>query len=240
MTKVTYLDHSGFAVQLPDVVLVFDYCRDPSHALHKILEHNPQIKVVFLVSHRHHDHFNDGIFEMAQNHKRVYVISNDVPAQLIPSTLDVAGMSAGDIIDNLPGGITVKAYPSTDEGVSFMVTTADGKKIFHAGDLNSWHWKDESTPREVQHAQTLFTKALNRISSENPAVDIAMFPVDPRQGTDFGAGALEFLKAVKVSQFFPMHFWQYKEEACAFTESIPADLTTVHCLSTPGESIEVK
>ena len=48
MTKVTYLDHSGFAVQMPDVVLVFDYYRDPSHALQKILEANPQIPVVFL------------------------------------------------------------------------------------------------------------------------------------------------------------------------------------------------
>ena len=61
MTKVTYLDHSGFAVQMPDVVLVFDYYRDPSHALQKILEANPQIPVVFFVSHRHEDHFNNSI-----------------------------------------------------------------------------------------------------------------------------------------------------------------------------------
>ncbi|MDE5744242.1 MAG: MBL fold metallo-hydrolase, partial [Paramuribaculum sp.] len=81
MTKVTYLDHSGFAVQLPDVILVFDYYRDPSHALHKILENNPDTPIVFFVSHRHKDHYNTGIYEMAQNHRRVYVTSNDVPAR---------------------------------------------------------------------------------------------------------------------------------------------------------------
>ncbi len=47
-----------------------------------------------------------------QNHTRYYVISNDVPAKEIPSTLDVAGVSAGDTIDTLPDGITVKAYPA--------------------------------------------------------------------------------------------------------------------------------
>ena len=41
MTKVTYLDHSGFALTTDDAILVFDYYRDPSHALHKILNANP-------------------------------------------------------------------------------------------------------------------------------------------------------------------------------------------------------
>lgn len=45
--------------------------------------------------------------------------------------------------------ISVKAFGSTDAGVSFMVET-DGKKVFHAGDLNNWHWEDESTPQEVK------------------------------------------------------------------------------------------
>lgn len=238
--KVTYLDHSGFAVQLPDVVLVFDYYRDPSHALHKILEAHPQMPVVFIVSHKHEDHFNSGIFEMAQNHRRVYVMSNDVPAQAIPSTLEVAGMSAGDRIEGLPGGISVKAYPSTDEGVSFLVETSGGKTIFHAGDLNEWHWKDESKPGEVKLANERFTKALNRIASEYPAIDVAMFPVDPRLGTDFGSGALAFLKAIKVGHFFPMHFWGKRDEAEVFLSTIPSTLTSVEFIYTPGASIEIK
>ncbi|MCI9607659.1 MAG: MBL fold metallo-hydrolase [Muribaculaceae bacterium] len=240
MTKVTYLDHSGFAVQLPDVLLVFDYFRDPSHALHKILEANPQLPVVFFVSHKHEDHFNTGIYEMAQNHRRVYVMSNDVPAQAIPSTLEVAGMSAGDRIEGLPGGVSVKAYPSTDSGVSFLVETPEGEKIFHAGDLNEWHWKDESKPAEVKHAEVEFTKALNRISSENESVNIAMFPVDPRLGSDFGSGALAFLKAVKTAHFFPMHFWGKKDEAEVFLSKIPADITEVDFIYTPGASMEIK
>ena len=65
------------------------------------------------------------------------MISNDVPAKEIPSTLDVAGVSAGDTIDTLPDGITVKAYPAYCKGVCFMVTTKFGMKIFHGGDLST-------------------------------------------------------------------------------------------------------
>ena len=240
MTKVTYLDHSGFAVQMPDVVLVFDYYRDPSHALQKILEANPQIPVVFFVSHRHEDHFNNSIFEIAQNHRRVYVMSNDVPAQEIPSTLEVAGMSAGDRVEGLPGGISVKAYPSTDTGVSFLVEASNGKKIFHAGDLNEWHWKDESDTKEVKHAEAAFKKALDRISSENASVDIAMFPVDPRLGTDFGSGAMAFIEAVKTGHLSPMHFWGKRDEVKVFLSRIPEGLTTVDFIYTPGASVEIK
>ncbi len=121
--KVTYLDNSGFVITLKDAILVFDYYRDPSHALNKILGDKPDAPVVFFVSHRHPDHYNPGIYEIAQNHRRVYVMSNDVPAMKIPSTLEVQGMSVGDYVESLPGGISVRAYGSTDAGVSFLVTS---------------------------------------------------------------------------------------------------------------------
>lgn len=239
MTKITYLEHSGFAITLPEAILVFDYYRDPSHALHKILEANPDKQVVFFVSHQHADHYNTGIFELAQNHRRTYVVSNDVPARTIPSQLAVAGMSAGDTIEGLPGDMTVKAYPSTDTGVSFMVTTKDGKKIFHAGDLNDWHWQDESTFKEVEQANDHFKSILNRIASENPSIDIAMFPVDARQGSDYARGARLFLEAIKVKDFFPMHFGADRDEACRFDEYARPDTGKCHCLCRPGESVEL-
>lgn len=46
--KVTYLDNSGFVITLKDAILVFDYYRDPSHALNKILGDKPDAPVVFL------------------------------------------------------------------------------------------------------------------------------------------------------------------------------------------------
>ncbi|MDE5745510.1 MAG: hypothetical protein K2H84_07650, partial [Paramuribaculum sp.] len=158
----------------------------------------------------------------------------------IPSTLEVAGMSAGDRIEGLPGGISVVAYPSTDSGVSFMIETSGGKKIFHAGDLNLWHWKDDSDSTEVKKSELAFKKALNSISGENPTIYIAMFPVDPRMGTDFGEGAREFLTDIKVDNFFPMHFWGMKDEAKTFLSTIPGDSSDIHFIYTPGASVDIK
>ena len=39
-------------------------------------------------------------------------------------------------------GVKIKAFGSTDIGISFLVSV-DGVDIFHAGDLNWWHWWDE-------------------------------------------------------------------------------------------------
>lgn len=233
------MDHSGFIVTLNDVILVFDYYRDPAHALKHVLDQNPQLPVVFFVTHHHPDHYNKSIYELAQNHKRTYVLSNDVYPQNVPSTLAVAGMSKGDVIEDLPGDITVKAYGSTDKGVSFLVTTKTGEKIFHAGDLNNWHWQDESTMRQVEQADEQFRVIVNRIASEVPQMDIVFFPVDTRQGSDFARGARQFLDAVKVKDFFPMHFSGDYQKACQFDDYAPKG-TTCHCMHTPGQSINLE
>lgn len=239
MIKVTYLDHSGFALTTADAILVFDFYRDPSHALHKLLNENPEKPVTFFVSHHHPDHFNPDIFEIAQNHQRTYVLSNDELPQNVPSTLRVAGMSPGDIIEDIPGATRVKAYGSTDIGVSYLVTTTDGHTIFHAGDLNLWHWRDENTPAAAVKASKDFEKVMHRIEEDVQAIDIVMFPVDPRQGTDFAEGASQFTQAIKVGNFFPMHFWGKWQEACLFSAYIKSADTQTHCLHSPGESIEL-
>lgn len=239
MTKVTYLDHSGFVITEPDAILVFDYYRDPSHALHKILKENPTLPVTFFASHHHDDHFNPGIFEIAQDHKRTYILSNDIEPKYVPSTLNVQGMSPGDAVEDVPGCQRIKAYGSTDIGVSFYVVTTSGTTIFHAGDLNLWHWKDQNTPNQVVKASTRFQSVLNRIASEVPEVKIAMFPVDPRQGTDFAEGAHRFIDAIKIDYFFPMHFWGQYKEACLFPAYADRPNTKYECLHNPGQSVTI-
>lgn len=167
------------------------------------------------------------------------MLSNDVYGQDIPGAERIAGMSAGDVLENLPGDIKVKAYGSTDAGVSFLVTTSGGRKIFHAGDLNDWHWQDDSSEREVRKADEHFNVILNRIASENPSFDIAMFPVDTRQGSDFERGARLFLEKIKVTEFFPMHIHGDFKDACDFPAYVDESVTACHCLHNPGMSVEV-
>lgn len=239
MIKVTFLAHSGFAITSKEAILVFDYCKDPAHALHKIFNDNPELPVLFFISHHHTDHHSPDIYEMAQNHERTYILSNDVYGQNIPSTLAVAGMSAGDSLENLPGGVSVKAFGSTDAGVSFLVTLADGKRVFHAGDLNDWHWKDSSTEREAQKAESRFVTIVDRIAQEVKTVDVAMFPVDERQGSDFAKGATIFTDKIEVKNFFPMHFGADFKGACDFGAYIKNTATRCFCLKDVGKSVDL-
>lgn len=244
MITVTYLDHSGFAITAPTAILVFDYYKDPDKKLEKVLRSHPdpEVPVIFFVTHHHPDHFNTSIFELAQNRKRAYVLSNDIFSKLVPKTgLQVAWMSAGDVIDSIAGLREVKAYGSTDAGVSYYITLPGGETIFHAGDLNDWHWSEESTPREVAEEEAKFVKIVDRLAEEHPAIDIVMFPVDARLGKDFARGASLFLQKVKVGAFFPMHFWGEPQKACDFEGYVPeGSATECYCLDRPGMEVTLK
>lgn len=241
MNKITYLSHAGFAVTLDEVILVFDYVHDPAHSLKRIIDENPDKPVIFFISHKlvNNNHFNPGTFEIAQNRRRVFVVSNSLPAMYIPDTLEVQGMNHGDVIENLPGNISVKAYDTTDKdkykGVCFVVTTSDGKKIFHGGHFNDWDMPDETSKKDAHNSEMRFTEIVNRIAEENPSFDIVMMCVDPRISLDFAAGARIFTSKIKVQDFFPMDVDGDIHEACQFQTYLPAG-TTGHCMK-PGESV---
>lgn len=54
--KLTYIFHSGFAVETQSCVLVFDYWMDPADCMPVILSNGKPVYV--LVSHFHEDHFS--------------------------------------------------------------------------------------------------------------------------------------------------------------------------------------
>ena len=238
MITVTYLDHSGFVVDREEVAVVFDYYRDPSDALKRILEANPKKPVLFFVSHCHEDHFNHAIFNMAQNHQRMYVLSDDINGNGIGDSLPVAWIHDGGAIERLPGNVSVRAFGSTDKGVSYYVTFNDGTTCFHAGDLNYWHWQDESTVKEVRTAYAGFVHEMQRIMALTRSIDIVFFPVDPRQGTDYANGARLFMENIDVANFFPMHFWGDASAVTCF-EDYATDNTVCHALTMPGASVDI-
>jgi L-ascorbate metabolism protein UlaG (beta-lactamase superfamily) len=102
--------------------------------------------------------------------------------------------------------IEVYAFGSTDLGVSYGVI-CEGIKIFHAGDLNLWSWKEVSTNEEIASAYEMYEQELDQIALFMDEFDIAFFPVDPRLRIDCEEGAKMFLEDINVKHFFPMHLW---------------------------------
>lgn len=225
---VTYLYHSGFFVTWRDTCMVFDYYEDTCEG--KRLLTNGVVSprdfadyknVIVFVSHNHGDHFNPAIFKWRAVRPDIcYVVSDDVRTR--EKAIRMGEYETAEI----PGG-TVKTYGSTDEGVSFLVEL-DGLRIFHAGDLNLWHWKDESTPREVQQSKVEFLSVMDRLREE-AKFDIAFFPVDPRMGTAYDAGAAYFVNKMQPRVFVPMHFGasiQVSQDFAARTD-LPKDCRLV-------------
>lgn len=197
--KVVYLDHSGFLVETsPERVLVFDYYNPKAAPGGGGVVTEGQVrgadKSALLLSHSHWDHWCREA--VALPFGRV-LLGGEFPA-------DVHGvrMRPGDVFTG--DGMVVRAFGSTDEGVSFLVD-ADGARIFHAGDLNLWHWEEESTAQEVREATEWFERELEALRPYAGTLDAAFFPVDPRMGANTARGAERFLEVMRPRVMIPMH-----------------------------------
>lgn len=97
------------------------------------------------VSHRHHDHYNEEIFRLQEKFRDIqYIISSDVyELASHPEKNDkIIYMKAGEEADIK--GCYVRTLRSNDEGTAFFIRYKD-QTIYHAGDLNWWHWKGSRT-----------------------------------------------------------------------------------------------
>ena len=117
---------------------------------------------------------------------------------------------------------------------SFLVDFL-GMHFFHAGDLNFWHWREESTMQEIEEADQEFRKAVQPLSRER--IDVAFFPVDPRQGAMFEAGANYFILAVKPRILIPMHYFHRADTATEYARPASGRTTEVLAMPIYGDSI---
>lgn len=233
---LTCIGHSGFAIQTETTAIVFDYYIDPAHLAEAILDTKRQ-RYVF-VSHSHRDHLCHDIFSWHRPHPITrYVIANECRRKLARSVP----------VDRLPihfikhdeawtdGNLTVRAFDSTDAGLCYVVT-CEGKTIFHAGDYTCWHFSEENDAKAINKARGDFHAILRNIADCFPRLDLAMMPVVPNIGGDWAYGPREFLRAVEVDLFVPMHTWGRDREAAEFERYRNPDHGTCRLMQ-PGQSV---
>ena len=226
--KVTHYYHSGFSVEYGDVLLIFDYWRGEHQELQPDREITPEMlagysKVFVMISHEHVDHFDPVVYDWRDITDVTYIVSYDMPVGTRGKR-----MSPGEKYVMTPD-ITLYAYGSTDLGVSYLVDI-DGFRIFHAGDLNFWHWRDESTASEIEEAEEEYIREIEPLKTAG--IDVAMFPVDPRQGTMYEAGANYFILTVKPRLMIPMHYFHRTDIAQEYSRQNRTRATEI--LAMPG------
>ncbi|WP_195984381.1 MBL fold metallo-hydrolase [Clostridium sp. D33t1_170424_F3] len=199
--SIWYLYNSGFAVKTERHFLIFDYFLDSprSGGLKSGVVDSTELQdydTVVFVSHSHADHFNRNIFQWRKQIPSIrYVLSDD-----ITTSEECLRVGAGQSCDL--GDLQIQTLASTDLGVAFLVQV-DGLCIYHAGDLNWWHWNDEPEEANRLMAQS-FQKQIDTL--EGIPIDIAFLPVDPRQEENALLGLQYFTQHADAKTIIPMHF----------------------------------
>ncbi len=198
---IQYLYHSGFMVETPKHILIFDYYKGPVDFGNK--------PIIVFCSHSHADHFDPIIFEWAKHNSDIcYVLSSDIGCpRNIGQCVNLCPDSTASI-----GQTEVTAFGSSDEGVSFLVS-CDNKVFFHAGDLNWWHWWGENKEEQAL-AEKLFKAEIAKLKGHT--IDVAFFPVDPRLEHYSHLGADYFIKELAPEILIPMHFAEASADVLAF------------------------
>ena len=233
---ITHYYHSGFSVAGGHTLAVFDYWRGERNELSPEIQLTPEKlrrydNVFVFISHEHIDHLDPVVFSWNEAGNVSYIVSSDMPVGTRGKR-----MAPGDTL-KLSDELTATAFDSTDLGVSFLVDFC-GIRLFHAGDLNFWHWREESTMKEIDEADAEFRKAVQPLTKEE--IDIAFFPVDPRQGTMFEAGANYFILSVKPRILIPMHYFHRVDTAMEYARTASCRTTEVIAMPRFGEMMQVE
>lgn len=200
--KITYLDHSGFAVDLGDKLLIFDYYRGELPA------GTSDRKLYVFSSHAHYDHFQKKIFTWSRDRDVTYILSKDIRKNAAAKNAPGEGVYYLAPRQELTlDGLSVRTLRSTDAGVAFLVET-EGKTLYHAGDLNWWHWEEES---RVYNEMMKRNYRYEISKMEGQAIDVAFVPLDPRQEEQYYWGMDYFMKHTDTKVVFPMHMWGHYE-----------------------------
>ena len=232
--RVTFLAHSGFFLELETASLLFDWWKGE---LPPLPADRP---LLVFASHRHEDHFNPAIFSLAKGGRDVrfllgkdirlternrarWNLSDDAAARCL-------ALGGGVTVSPIPG-VTVETLPSTDEGVAFLVSL-EGKTLFHAGDLNWWHWEGEDKAWN-RNMEVNFKRYCEPLRGRH--IDLAMFPIDPRLGEDGFRGARYFLELTDTACLLPMHQWEQFSFTQDFLAACPAFAGQVRMVERNGQ-----
>ena len=247
---LTYIFHSCFVLETEKSILIFDYWLDPSDVVSAVLQKDKHVYV--FSSHFHEDHFNKAIFEWKKHRKGItYILSKDIykHRRANKEDADVWLAKGGTWSD---GTISVWALGSTDSGVSWIVET-EGRRIFHAGDLNNWYAKflPDAVPGQQMYSfemeevfdpiahEKQYLGELKDIRKIADCFDVVMFPIDGRIGNGYTLGGRQFIERFKVGLFVPMHFTTGFESAWRMKEFTDEKGIPFWEISKEGETIEI-
>lgn len=200
--KITFLYHSAFLVELDTCTLLFDWYKGT------VPDYDRSRPLYVFNSHHHGDHYSPDIFTALGMDNVWYILGSSIrlsakrKAALGIVEEQVYRLGAGRTLTL--GPLRIQTLPSTDEGVAFLVE-AEGRTLFHAGDLNWWHWEGEPAPWN-QNMERDFKAAAAQLQGRT--LDAAFLVLDPRQEDAYWWGFDWMMRTFQAKAAFPMHSWE--------------------------------
>jgi L-ascorbate metabolism protein UlaG (beta-lactamase superfamily) len=243
-TEIYHLFHSGTAVRVNNKLLIFDYYKDQPQqekalqsSLEKGIVREDSFKNIteayVFVSHSHHDHYNQVIFEWVKYCDQInYILAAEVEPE--PELKNKDNLYLMEKDEELQvDQINISSYGSTDKGVSFLVEIED-LTIFHAGDLNWWKWKKFTEKVQKREARE-YKREVDKLKGKQ--IDIAFVPVDPRLEEHYYLAGKYFIDQIKPALFVPLHFADNYDVTRFFRDRFNSNQTRVVEITEPGEKI---
>lgn len=194
---VTFIAHSAYLVEWDKFYTLFDYTYEPDYT-GALPELNPEKPLLVFASHSHEDHFDAKVFTLLEKYpdarffvsrdtrlterKRQWLnISDEAFARttvLRPDSILLTDVAGEDL--------SIRAIKSTDIGNAYLLR-AEGKMVYHGGDLNWWDWKSEGEAycnNMAAHYRTAIEKLASAVENEAtdngiaPEITAAMAPLD--------------------------------------------------------------
>ncbi len=218
---ITYIYHSCYLIEFDEFSILIDYYKDADRpdGTRWVEDYllNKEEELYVLCTHSHSDHYNPDILSWRNWKKNIkYIFSEEILESEELKETSVYFLNKEQVFED--HRVKIKAFGSTDAGGSFLINCG-GKLIFHAGDLNNWHWREEVDAEEALSYENHFLCELELISEKSDNLYIAMFPVDPRLGKDYMRGPEQFIARIKTDYFMPMHFGDKYDMANQFEET---------------------
>lgn len=238
--QITFIEHSGFALEWYRCIWVFDYYRG------RIPDWDRKKPLFVFSSHVHQDHFEPKIFELFSEFENVhYILSSDIEKKVrklgraVSISHGIDYMKPGETLSLSVGEdeqLEIRTLDSTDCGVAFLVHY-QGQNIFHAGDLNCWVWEEDSKA-EKNNMIARYQREINKLI--DITVSYAFLPLDHRLKKNYDMGIRYFMEHVEAAHIFPMHLWGRYNTVVEFRDSLTntADRERVSAVAYPGQQCE--
>lgn len=239
---ITYIFHSCYVIEFEEFSLIFDYFKDitkPDGTYwinDYLLGKNTPLYV--LSTHSHTDHFNPEILSWKEKKSDItYIFSEELQNKFDLIEDNVHFLKKFETYQDK--NIFVQAFGSTDAGGSFALRIED-TTIFHAGDLNNWHWRNEVSKKESCIFENNFLCELELLAEYYDEFTISMFPIDPRLGEDYLLGAEQFISRIDSEYILPMHFGEDFEKANAIKQFAEENSSILLPVTHKGQSFEIE